>query len=226
MYLSAKIVSRRFSSILLTALLALPNVASAQYAASAAKNQPAARNASAPVEPANPQPKATDFRDPIYKLSFHVPAGWNFEKQDGVLSNFGADVRTSKRNLNVRGVAALNYNPYPLTTFSGASFYYSVLPKSDAAGCAAQATTAPLKPQKDAVIASKPFRHGEDIHGVLCTESRDEVYTALKGNSCLRFDLVINTFCAKSSGAMELSPTQLSDLNTRMTKILDTIHID
>jgi hypothetical protein len=226
MHFSAQIVSRRFPSILLTALFALPTVGSAQYAAAAAKNQQAGKSASAPAEPASPQPKATDFRDPIYKLSFHIPAGWNFERQDGILSTFAADVRTGRHDLDVRGVAALNYNPYPLTTFAGASLYYSVLPKSDAAGCAAQATTAPLKPQKDVVIASKNFRHGEDMHGVLCTESRDEVYTALRGNSCLRFDLVINTFCAKSSGAMEIAPSQLSDLNTRMTKILDTIHID
>ncbi len=187
---------------------------------------PSVKGLTEPDEPANPQPKATDFRDPKYKLSFHIPAGWNFERKDGVLSSFKADIRTAKPGLDVRGVAAINYNPYPPTTFSGATLYYSVMPSATAATCAALATSAPLKPQKDVVIAGHTFRHGEEHHGAICTEARDEVFTTLRGNSCLRFDMAINTFCHASSGAMEISPAQINDINTRMAKILDSIHID
>ncbi len=177
-------------------------------------------------EPLHPEPAATDFRDDTYKLSFHVPAGWNFEKHDGVLSNFGVDVRTARRRQEVRGVAALNFNPWPVTTFSGAAFYYSVMPRSDAASCAAQATGGPMKPQKDVRIGGAPFKHGQDRHGVICTESRDEVFTSLQGKSCLRFDLVVNTFCAETSGAMEMNATQLGDMDTRLATILGSIRID
>jgi hypothetical protein len=179
-----------------------------------------------PDEPAHPEPAATNFRDNKYGLSFHVPAGWNFERRDGVLSNFGADVRTTKRNLDVRGVASINYNPYPVSTFSGATFYYSVMPKSDAASCTAQATTGHLKPQKDVRVAGLPFKHGQDQHGAICTESRDEVFTSLRGSACLRFDLVVNTFCSQTSGAMEISKDQLVDLNTRLGNILNSMKID
>lgn len=179
-----------------------------------------------PDDPEHPTPAARDFRDPRYHLSFHVPAGWNFERRDGVLSNLGVDVRTTKRTLDVRGVAAINFNPYPVSTFSGATFYYSVTPNASAPGCAAQATTAPLKPQNDLRIGGLPFKHGRDEHGSLCTESRDEVFTALQGHSCLRFDLVVNTFCSQTSGAMEMSKDQLADVQGRLGKILDSIRIE
>ncbi len=180
-----------------------------------------------PDEPANRQPaKELDFRDPKYKLSFRIPAGWNFEKRDGLLSNFGVDVRSTRRNLDVRGVAAINYNPWPVTTFSGAPFYYSVLPRADAAACAAQAGTGHVKPSGELHIAGVAFRHGHDQHGAVCTESRDDVFTAMRGKSCLRFDLVVNTFCAQTSGAMEMNNLQLGDVNTRLANILDSIHIE
>lgn len=178
-----------------------------------------------PEEPAHPEPAATDFVDRKYGVAFHVPAGWNFERRDGVLSNFGSDVRTTRRNLQVRGVAAINYNPYPPTTFSGATFYYSVAPRSTAAACTAQATTGHLKASPDVRIAGVVFHHGQDQHGAVCTESRDDVFSTLSGNACLRFDLVVNTFCAQSSGAMEISDRQLGDVNTRLAQILGSIHI-
>ena len=179
-----------------------------------------------PDDPEHLEPAATDFRDRKYGVSFHVPAGWNFERRDGVLSNFGTDVRSARRGLDVRGVAAINFNPYPPTTFAGAMFYYSVVPHADAIACAAQATTGHLKPKTDVQIAGVSFKHGQDQHGTICIESRDEVFTALKGRSCLRFDLVVNTFCSQSSGALEITPDQLGDVNTRLGDMLRSIRID
>ena len=179
-----------------------------------------------PDEPEHLEPPARDFHDRRYGVSFHVPAGWNLERKDGVLSNFGTDVRSTRRGLDVRGVAAINFNPYPPTTFAGAMFYYSVLPHADAKTCSAQATTGHLKPKADLRIAGLTFRHGQDQHGTMCTESRDDVFTTLQGRSCLRFDLVVNTFCAQTSGALELPPDGLGDVNTRLGNILGSIHLD
>ena len=39
----------------------------------------------------------------------------------------------------------------------------------------------------------------------ICTEARDEVYTAFHKHACYRFDLAMNTFCAISSGAQEIT---------------------
>jgi len=187
---------------------------------------PPVKGLTEPAEPEHPLPAAQDVHDAKYKLSWHVPAGWNFDRQDGALSDFHKDVRSAPQRSEVRGVASINFNPYPASTFSGATLYYSVLPVTSAAGCAAEAATKPVKPMGDAVFAGKTFKHGQDQHGAICTESRDEVYTVLQGRSCLRFDMVINTFCHASSGAMEISPTQLKDLNQRMAKMLDSIRLD
>ena len=184
------------------------------------------RGLTEPDEPAHPEPAATSYRDPKYRLSFQVPAGWNFERHDGVLSNFGVDTRATRRNLDVRGVAAINYNPYPVSTFASASFYYSVLPKSTPQNCAEQAASGPVKPLGEAEIGGMSFRHGRDQHGRVCTESRDEVFTALRGKSCLRFDLVVNTFCSETSGAMEISPNQLHDVDSRLAGILGSVHFE
>ena len=199
-------------------------------AASHAQSKPGAagdiKGFTVPDDPEHPEPAATDFRDRRYGVSFHVPAGWNFERKDGILSNFGTDVRSARRGLDVRGVAAINFNPYPPTTFAGAMFYYSVLPGSDAKACAALAATGHLKAKSDVQIAGVTFKHGQDQHGTICTETRDEVFTALRGRSCLRFDLVVNTFCSQTSGAMEITPGQLEDVNTRLGNMLRSIHID
>ena len=194
--------------------------------AATAKKHAGVKGITEPDDPEHPTPAATDFHDARYHLSFHVPAGWNFERRDGVLSNFGVDVRTTKRTLDVRGVASINFNPYPVSTFSGANFYYSVMPKATAASCAAHATAAPLKPQKDVRVGGLPFKHGRDEHGSVCTESRDEVFTAMQGRSCLRFDLVVNTFCSQTSGAMDMSKDQLADVDGRLAGILDSIKVE
>src|ERR1700712_4309834 len=112
-----------------------------------------------PDDPERPEPAARDFRDRSYGVAFHVPVGWNFERKDGILSNFGTDVRSARRGLDVRGVGAINFNPYPPTTFAGAMFYYSVIPRSDAKACAAEATTGYVKPKADAQIAGVSFKH-------------------------------------------------------------------
>lgn len=179
-----------------------------------------------PDEPANPQPAALAFRDSKYHVSYRVPAGWDTERKDGVLSDLKKDVRSANGSMQVRGVSAMNYNPYPPTTFSGALFYYSVVLNANAQSCGALATTGKLKPKPDATINGITFQHGQDQHGGTCTESRDEVFTTLKGNTCLRFDLVVNTFCGESSGAVEINSQQLGDVNTRLANILGSIHID
>jgi hypothetical protein len=179
-----------------------------------------------PDEPEHPEPAATSFHDSRYHVAFQVPAGWNFERRDGVLTTFRTEVRSAKQPIEVRGVAAINFNPYPPTTFAGATFYYSVAPHSDVMSCAAQATTGHMKPKNDLQVAGLPFKHGQDEHGAVCTESRDEVFTALRGKSCLRFDLVVNTFCSQTSGAMEITPAQLGDVNARLANMLGSVRID
>ncbi|MEK6398988.1 MAG: hypothetical protein V4734_12940 [Terriglobus sp.] len=179
-----------------------------------------------PDEPANLQPAAITFRDAKYKLSYKVPAGWDTERKDGILSTITKDTRNAKPGMQVRGVSAINYNPYPPTTFSGALFYYSVVPKSTALSCSALATAGHLKAKPDVTVNGLTFKHGQDQHGGICTESRNEVFTTLSRNACLRFDLVVNTFCHESSGAMEMNAQQLGDLNTRLANILGSIHID
>ena len=180
-----------------------------------------------PDEPATLEPPApTSYKDPKYKLSFKVPAGWNFERKDGLLSNFGIDTHSYRRNLEMRGVAAINYNPYPVSTFASASFYFSVVPKATPQSCADLTSSGSIKPLQDAEIGGTTFRHGRDQHGRVCTESRDEIFTALRGKSCFRFDLVVNTFCAQTSGAMEISPTQLDDVDSRLANILGSVKFD
>ena len=178
-----------------------------------------------PADPDDPKPAARDFTDPRYRVSFHVPAGWNFERRDGLLSNFGVETRTSRARSDVRGVAEINFNPWPPTVFSGALFYYSVIPHATAGMCAAQTSTRGMKPLPDTDIAGIAFHHGRDNHGTICTEARDEAFTAMRGPSCIRFDLVINTFCSETSGAMDLTPDQLEDVQTRLAGILGSVRI-
>lgn len=209
---------------LLPVVLTFTLVASAQLAKP--RNPQDLKGLTSPNEPATLQPAASTFRDAKYKVTFRVPAGWDTEHKDGVLSNLGKDIRTAKRGMDVRGVAAMNHNPYPPTTFSGALFYYSVVPRSDQAACAALATTGHLKPMPDVTVSGIAFKHGQDQHGGMCTESRDEVFTTLRGKACFRFDLVVNTFCPQGSGAMQMNAAQLSDINKRLANVLSSVQID
>ncbi|HEX7158176.1 MAG TPA: hypothetical protein VF214_04140, partial [Edaphobacter sp.] len=61
----------------------------------------------------------------------------------------------------------------------------------------------------------------------ICTEARDEIYTALRNNTCYRFDLVINTFCGGDvSGVREISQQELDAVRQRLESILSTVHFD
>jgi hypothetical protein len=180
-----------------------------------------------PDEPKNITPKESEFRDGKYKLHFHLPAGWDIARKDGILSNFGTDTRTARKGLEVRGVAALNYNPYPPTTFSGALFYYSVLPHATADTCSSQTSKAPMKSAGAITIDGVTFQHGHDQHGAMqCIESRVDAFTTLRGNTCVRFDLVINTFCGSTSGSIDVGPQQLGDIQTRLANILGSVRFD
>ncbi len=182
------------------------------------------RGLTEPAEPATPDPaEARPFHDAKYKVSFMVPAGWNFEQKDGLLSNFGVDTPTARRKTDVRGVAAINFNPWPVSTFAGALFYYSVIPRAKADMCATQTSTRGVKPLAESRIDGTPFHHGAEHHGKVCTEARDDMFTAMQGKNCLRFDLVVNTFCAETSGAQEITPAQLDDVDKRLAKLLGSV---
>ncbi len=182
------------------------------------------RGLTEPAEPVTPDPADTrPFHDGKYKVSFTVPAGWNFEQKDGLLSNFGVETPTARRKTDVRGVAAINFNPWPVSTFAGALFYYSVIPRAKADMCAAQTSTRGVRPLPESQIDGTPFHHGTDHHGKVCTEARDEVFTTMQGKNCLRFDLVVNTFCAETSGAQEITPAQLDDVDKRLATLLGSV---
>lgn len=165
--------------------------------------------------------KPYTFHDERFHVRFMVPPGWQFTTRDGQVSRFHADVTTAPPGSTVRGVASLNFNPYPRSTLSGAMFYFSVDPKTTEQACASQATP----PSGLQEIGGMEFAHGHDEHGVICTEARDDVYTAYRKGSCFRFDLKVNTFCAVSSGALEITDRQLEDIEQRMTGILSTVDL-
>jgi hypothetical protein len=166
--------------------------------------------------------KATKVHDGRYGVRFTVPAGWNYVKKDGVVSTFRLDARSAVMKTRMRGVASMDFNPLPQSTLSGATVYYSVEPKATEVECAAQASTKKERPEV-VNIGGMDFTHGHDEHGGICVEARDEVYTAYRKRMCYRFDLTVNTFCAESSGAEELSAEQLQGVLQRMTAMLSTV---
>jgi hypothetical protein len=171
--------------------------------------------------PVGQRPQA--FRDGHFGVRFEVPAGWSVTRKDGEVSTFHSDARTAPDKAQMRAVASLEFNPYPQSVLSGASFYYSVQKHIKPAACAMQAASE-ADPQPDSeTVAGVAFNHGHDEHGQICTEARDEVYTAYRKGSCYRFDLAMNTFCAISSGAQDLTPQQLAAVEQRMTDILSTV---
>jgi hypothetical protein len=169
------------------------------------------------------------FKDGHFGVKFQVPAGWSLTRKDGQVSTFHNDARSASADARVRGIASLDFNPYPFSTLSGAVFYFSVTPHSTDQDCAKEAEP------DDALMAAATdvqdiggmrFTHGHDEHGDICVEARDEVYTAYRKGSCYRFDMEINTFCAISSGAQEITEHQLQNLNQRMADILSTVTLD
>lgn len=209
----------------------------------AAAQQPSPKPTPVPTaEPANAVPSA--FVDKHSKVRFTVPPGWEVARKDGQISTFHLDARSAPRTAKLRGLAMLDFNPYPYSTLAGALFYFSVEPHTTDAECAAQASfpSGPLDPA-DTAPASTPapsradahlrkdtqdvagvtFAHGHDEHGHICIEARDEVYTAWHKHSCYRFDLAMNTFCAESSGAQPISTRQVRAIDQRLADILSTV---
>lgn len=169
-------------------------------------------------------PAAQTVVDGRARVEFRLPAGWNLNRRDGEVSTFHLDARTAPRRAKMRVVASLAFNPFPLSTFAGALFYLSVTPHSSAEACVAQAEGKPNKGLSGAVVGDVKFRRGKDEHGHICTEARDVVYTAMRGGSCVRFDLVVNTFCGGDvSGAEEITEAQLGAIFKRMDGVLETV---
>lgn len=176
------------------------------------------------VAPEPTSPPAQMIEDEWTHAVLHLPAGWNVSHKDGELSTFRLDARTAPARSDLRFAASLNFNPYPLSTFSGAMFYLSVVPRSSAAACAAETTMKPEKPLPAAIVGDVKFARGKDEHGHICTESRDVAYTAMRGGSCVRFDLAVNSFCGgEVSGAEDLTEEQLGSLFKRLEGILGSV---
>ncbi len=180
---------------------------------------------SVPEEPpaaARPQP----FHDGHFGVHFEVPGGWSLARKDGQVSTFHLDARSAPPKAQMRSVVAIQYNPFPYTTFSGALVYYSVTPHVSDEECARQASDVkpPAKDVQD--IGGMGFVHGHDEHGKVCVESRDEVYTAYRKGSCYRFDLAMNNFCSVSSGIADMTESQLEEIDQQMADILSTVKLD
>ena len=169
---------------------------------------------------------ARSFSDPRSGVSFQVPAGWALTRKDHEVSTFSLDARSAPRTTQLRAVANITFNPFPLSTFSGAYFYLSSTPHINDADCARQAAAQSPHPAP-ITVAGIPFTHGYDEHGGVCIESRDEIYTTERNGACYRFDLVINNFCGGDvSGVRDMTPTELENVRKRLESILATVQLD
>jgi hypothetical protein len=186
---------------------------------------PMLRNHAPPPEPTTPP--AHPFHDPRYGVTFTVPAAWNLTRKDAEVSTFRLDAPTAAPTTQMRAVANIAFNPHPYSTFSGALFYFSVTPKTSPAECTAQASAKAPRTVTTTQIDGLAFAHGYSEHGGICTESRDEIYTSSRKNTCYRFDAVINTFCGGDvSGVQDISDRELNSVGKRMQTILDSVHFD
>jgi hypothetical protein len=184
---------------------------------------PAPKSRGPAVAPEPTSPAAQTVEDARTHVEFRLPPGWDVTRRDGEVSTFRLDARTAPRRSDLRVVASLAFNPYPLSTFSGAMFYVSSARVSSSA-CAAETTVKPEKKLDPVIVGDVKFARGKDEHGHICTESRDVAYTAMRGGSCLRFDLAVNSFCGgEVSGAEDLTDAQLGSIFKRMEGILDTV---
>jgi len=172
-------------------------------------------------------PPARLFRDSRYGVSFTIPAAWNLTRKDYEVSTFHLDARNAAHNAQLRAVANISFNPHPTSTFSGALFYFSVVPGTTVGQCAAEAMSRPAHVASATQIAGLVFEHGYDEHGGICTESRDEIYTTEHKGSCYRFDAVINNFCGGDvSGVRDITERELDSVRRRMQAILDSVRFD
>ncbi|WP_128913981.1 hypothetical protein [Granulicella sibirica] len=171
-------------------------------------------------------------------LTFDVPTTWTIAAHDHELSTFHHEARTAPPNTRFRFVAAIAENPFPLSTFSGAHLYVSLIPKLDKVQCAAQVNPPPslartYVPQPEAlsetvpVVGDRKANHGHDEHGTLCTEYRDDIYTLSVRNGCLRFDLAMNNFCGgEVSGVRDMTQDEILSVRHQMETILNSVHFD
>lgn len=204
------------SSVLVAFLLLLAPVAASAQMSSAANK---------PRDPSLPPPR--HIYDSHYGISFDLPAGWNVTEHDGDVSTFALDARTAGGNARMREVAQLAFNPFPTSTFSGALFYFSVTPHANEHSCASQASAQAPRSASSANIGGLSFVHGYDEHGTICTEARDEIYTAFRRGACLRFDLVLNTFCGGDvSGVRSMSNAEIEAVRKRLESVLSTVRFD
>jgi hypothetical protein len=182
---------------------------------------------SQPPAPEPTTPPAQPFHDARYGVTFTVPAAWNLTRKNGEVSTFALDARNAAHTTQMRAVANISFNPHPYSTFSGALFYFSVTPHTTAPQCTAQATAKPPRTVTTIQIDGLPFTHGYAEHGGICTESRDEIYTTQRKDTCYRFDAVINNFCGGDvSGVRDITDAELDSVRKRMTTILDSVHFD
>ncbi len=164
------------------------------------------------------------FRDARSGVSFDVPGGWLLTKKDHEVSTFRLDARRTRRKTGLRAVANIGFNPFPASTFSGAFVYFSVTPQSTRAACVRQAAGKTRLPSEDR--AGIKFARGHDEHYRICVDAKDEVYTAFRRGSCLRFDLAMNKFCGgEVSGVREMTAEQMDDVVDRMVGILETVKV-
>lgn len=176
-----------------------------------------------------PAARVQGFHDSHFGVRFRVPAGWTVQRKDREVSTFHLDARTATPDTQMRSVAAIQFNPYPYSTFSGALFYFSVQKHATDVECARQASAPAAhatEVQETQLIDGMSFSHGHDEHGKICVEARDEVYTAYRKGSCYRFDLAMNTFCSISSGAADLTDSQIEKIDEQMGEILSTVQLD
>ncbi len=193
--------------------------------AAAQSGGPFARGGATVAEPTSPA--AQHFLDRRSGISFDLPAGWRLARRDGELSAFSLDARSAPRNAHLRAAAQIDFNPYPASTFSGALLYLTVAPQSSAGACMRQAASPAGTPARPETIGGVPFQHGYGEHGAMCVEARDDVFTAMREGACVRFDLVVHTFCEGSSpGARDLTPAQLGAVEGRLRSILDTVRFE
>jgi hypothetical protein len=182
---------------------------------------------SQPPAPEPTTPAARPFHDAHYGVTFTVPAAWNLTRKDAEVSTFRLDARSATRATQLRAVSNISFNPHPYSTFSGALFYFSVTPRTSPVACKAQASAQAPRTVTTTPIDGISFTHGYDEHGGICTESRDEIYTTPRNNSCYRFDVVINTFCGGDvSGVRDITPRELEAVRNRMQTILDSVKFD
>src|ERR1700744_4799790 len=116
-----------------------------------------------PAEPAAAA-RPVAFHDAKYRVRFVVPAGWSFDRKDHLVSTFHVDARTAGPKALMRGVAAMNFNPFPESTFSGTWFYFSVQPHTNDGECARQASRVGAAHGAEE-IGGMEFRHGHEERG-------------------------------------------------------------